>query len=212
MSDSLPQGPPPADTFPLGSTTWLRRRGLRGRLRASLSSEGLVLQGERGGSTPIHPSEVERLRSIQLSSRQGVFYVTRLWVRGEIQPLFMSLHHSMAGPYLKAMEGLALLVAAEGGLQRLERGSSVFRALLPLMLLGPLLPASLVVSILALGNDPWYLRFAPTLIGLAMAVVGVLVTRSEWPRTVGDFDEYHRALHGLRAPRTRRRLAAGQAP
>ncbi len=186
--------PPPGNGVVLGSSIWLRRQGLRGEVWATLTHQGLRLQGRRDGQKLIEPRLVQRMRSVTESSKYGPFYTTRLWIQGEQGPWAFAVKTGQLGNYVHTIGGLATLVAAEEGLARLERGGTVFTALLPLILLGPLLPAALVVSIFALPDSPWHQRFLPTLAGLSMAVVGVLTARSTWPGPVRDLDEYMAAL------------------
>lgn len=194
VSDQRWPWPPEGNGIVLGSSIWLRRQGLRGEVWATLTNEGLLLQGRRGGQKLIEPRLVQRMRSLTESSKYGPFFTTRLWMQGEQGSWVFAVKSDQLGSYVHAIGGLATLVAADGGLARLERGGTVFTALLPLILLGPLLPATLAVSIFALPNSPWHLRFLPTLVGLSMAVVGVLTTRSTWPGPVRDLDEYMAAL------------------
>ena len=144
---------------------------------------------------------MERIRSVVQSSKYGPYYTTRIWVRNGPQPALISIPGRDAHGYLHTIGHFAHRVATLGGLELLERGSSIGGALAPPLLMSPVLLGGVAVSIFALANEPWYQRFAPTFVGLALFAVMVWVARITWPRPVRDWDEYVAALQGLKGQR-----------
>lgn len=182
----------------LASSAWFRRHGLRGQVRLSLTDDGLLLQGKREGLLLIAPQQVTRLRSVAESSRHGTFFTTRIWVDGDPRPAVVLVARHQLEAYVQTVGNLASRVASLGQLQRLERGATVGGALAAAVLLTPLLLGSLAVSVFVLADDPWYLRFAPTLVGVLAMVAALLSARIAWPRPVADWAVYVKALTGQR--------------
>lgn len=182
----------------LASSTWFRRHGLLGRVRVSLTDDGLLLQGKRDGRLLIAPQQVMRLRSVAEASRHGTFYTTRIWIEGDPKPAVVSVARLHVGAYVQTVGNLASRVASLGHLQRLERGASVGGALAVAIMLSPLLLGSLAVSVFLLGNEPWYLRFAPFLVGVLAMAAALISARIAWPRPVEDWGVYVKALTGQR--------------
>ncbi len=189
-------------SFETAVSQWARRYGLRGGIVFELREEGLYCVGKQSGHLLIEPRRVEKLRSIVESSKYGSYYTTRIWVQGGPQPATITVRHFESRGYIETIAHFAHRVATLGGLDRLERGSSALGAMTILFLVLPVLLGALYVSIFVLANDPWYQRFAPTFVILALYLVLIRAARIMWPRPVKGWDEYLIVLQGLKGRQT----------
>ena len=185
----------PAAEFFVWGTRRLRRLGLAGeRIRVRLEAGRLLLSGETSQSVEIPVAEIERIRVGRDDAKYGPFFETRLWRRSG-PPIVL---HARKGEFEGYGEGVRALAAAVAGLQGLgqvERGLSLLGALFPPLLMLPVMLGAIAVSVLILGDQPWWGRL---LVPLAPTLIFVLLIwrclAIQLPRPVRDLSDLDRQL------------------
>jgi len=171
----------------------LRRHDFDGDFaEVSTAPDGLTLKGADRGFLHVPFERVVRLRVGFTEAKQGLIYEAKVWLDGERAPLAFFLYDRRedARGYSGAMRALAASLAESGKLDRVQRGVSLFGALL-----GPALMVPVVVFALfgaSVSADPpvwWHFVVIPL---IPSVVLGLLIWRTvtrHMPRAVTSLAE-----------------------
>lgn len=188
-------GTQPSPSVQLDRTKGTDALGLQRPVWATLFPEGLLLHDTEGGQVLVEPRQIRRIRTGRLTLEQSYDFETRLWTEGAQRPLILVVHWRKLLPYRQVMGGIAAMVAAEHGIRRLERGTSVLEAFLaPLVAGTPLVACAAIIAFSGFTHLSLWQRLAIPLAVLAFTALVALLWRRGRPRQVRDIDDYLRAM------------------
>ena len=173
----------PFGMFHTGNSDVMRASGLTGaHVFVSFLGDALELRGDTGGTIRIAPADVERARIGFVEAKERR-YSARLWRAGDSEPLVLEPSPGTWPAYSRTMTALVRGIEAENNLRRIERGSSMYEALFPAVLVAPLVVGALVVSAFVLTGEPWWERMLLMLV--PTVIFGYLLRNGysrHWPR------------------------------
>lgn len=181
--------------FHAASTRQLRRAGFEGDfVWAGMRGDALELIGEKAGFLRIPAADVARMRTGFVEGKYRS-YRTLLWLRGGGPPIRLYPRKDHYFLYVPTVRGLAEAVAGEGGMARIETGTSTGDALLgPLMMAIPALGA-LAIAAFAVTDAAWWQRLAiPAIPVAAFALLGWRSLTRHAPRRATALADLDRQL------------------
>ncbi|MCC6317257.1 MAG: hypothetical protein IT361_06140 [Gemmatimonadaceae bacterium] len=177
-------------TYEVALTSQLRSHGLAGGCALVRITEDCVdLTGADGGKLSVRLDDIIRLRVGYLDGRSRS-YESRLWRWEDPKPLRLVPLVATWREYGVATRDLAARLEQRGRRHCLEQGSSRADAIFGIVATGLIAIASVVISLVALEQEPWWGRllvpvFPVCLFGLLL-YMGV---RRYWPRPINSLAE-----------------------
>jgi hypothetical protein len=177
-------------------TRALKREGVKGKRAAvTLLAGRLGIAGEDGGAISVDLADVAFVRIGYEESKSGKQFLTRIVRASRPEPLVLHPLDRYDPNYSATIRAFAAAIAERGGIDRIERGTSVFWAWLGPALMGLLVAAGLGIGLFVLAEHVWWQRFAPAL--APVILFGVLLwntTARLAPRPIRQLGELDRQL------------------
>jgi hypothetical protein len=151
--------------------------------------------GEKAGRLSLMPAEIVRARFGYDDSKRGRHFQIRLWRQGDEKSIDIYPTREHWGGYARTVRLLAARVAATGGLERVERGTSKVNAWLGPLLMAIPTSAGIWIAVFVIVDEPWW--------GRLLVPVGplIILTLLIWhgfarafPRPVKDLEELKKQL------------------
>lgn len=181
--------------FHTARTRQLRRAGFEGDyVWVGMREGALELIGENSGFLRVPVQDIVRIRAGFIEAKY-ITYRTILWRRGGGRPFYLYPRPEYHFVYTPTIRGLAAAIAAQGGMSRIERGTSASDALLaPLLMAVPAL-GGVAVAAFIVTDATWWQRLAVPAIPLVL--LALLAWRSatrHFPRSVETLSDLDRQL------------------
>lgn len=174
----------------------LRQRNLVGdQVIVALVDDGSIgLFGDKDGTVRIVPTDIERIRIGVIEGKRRVFS-TKLWFANGDKPIELVPPRAEWPAYSRVVRRWVEMLAAQHQTHRVTLGASKFDALLGPTLFAMLLTGSVLVSIFALGSEPWWGRMLVPLVPAVVFTIFVWISYTRtWPRPMESPEDVRRQL------------------
>lgn len=159
-------------------------------------ADGMTLKGEKRGLLHVPFERVEGARIGFTEAKYGLIYEAKVWLDGEKGPLqLLPYGREEEHRYGGAMRGLASALDERGRLARIQRGTSLFEALIGPGLMVPVVFFALFAA--TVSADPpvwWHFIVIPIFPALIFAALLYRTVTRHWPRPVTSLAELEKQL------------------
>lgn len=183
-----------AASFIAPLTRSLRKHGIKGETRVSLTGNTLQIAGSEGGVLMLMPSRVRRLRAGWEETKYGPSHETRIWLDQAAKPIVLHLkeRHAIAA-YAAAIHGFAAEMGKAGALGRVEIGTTKAGSLFLPIAFGLLSTVALGISLFVITEEPWWGRMLVPIVPIGVFLYSLRMMQKSWPRPTGDIASFVQA-------------------
>lgn len=181
----MPSDPSIPPQFTAATTRRLRKAGLAGTVKVTVTGPQIRLDGEAGGTLVIPIETVKRIRVGVMETKVGRIFQTLVWRGDDERPILLRPLAPYEDNYAATVLAIAAVLAEDGRSASIERGTSAFDAVLGPILMGLLTMAASVVAIFILTDGTWWQRGLVPAFPLALfALLLFLGATRHWPRPI----------------------------